>query len=90
LAINRSNYFVLLGAEAVKIEFAAGRGPARATGVTFVYGGNTYTAHATKEVVLSTGKILPEIESLPSHLFLQEPSKHHSCWNSPESVTRHD
>ena len=52
----RENLHVVTGAMIDKVEFdVANRDSAVATGVVFVQGGNTYTARAKKEVILSTG-----------------------------------
>lgn len=79
-AVNRPNYFVLLGAEATKIVFdsttykrdtdavdaasadAASTASskncnAKATGVNFTWGGKSYTAKATNEIILSAGSL---------------------------------
>lgn len=55
----RSNYIVLTGALVANIELNASsaHGKARATGVRFIANNQTYTAAATKEVILSAGAI---------------------------------
>jgi choline dehydrogenase-like flavoprotein len=56
LASSRSNYFVLLGADVTKVNFAPHVSPAKATSVSFVFGGQTYSAQVRKEVIVSAGE----------------------------------
>lgn len=51
----RPNLQVLTGAHVMKINFAPSLRPLRATGLTFEVQGQTYTAYAEREVVLSAG-----------------------------------
>ncbi|KAG8754821.1 hypothetical protein FRC14_004624 [Serendipita sp. 396] len=55
---NRANLIVLTGAQATKIVFNTTKnrdGTYTATGVSYVYGGVSYTVSASKEVILSGG-----------------------------------
>lgn len=50
----------MTGAQVIKLELSSqpdGQGKLRATGVTYVSGGQTYTAAVSKDVVLSSGSI---------------------------------
>ncbi|CAE6436115.1 unnamed protein product [Rhizoctonia solani] len=55
----RSNFVVLTGGQATKINFANAtvEGNLVATGVSFVSGSTTYTVNARKEVILSAGSL---------------------------------
>ncbi|TFK56926.1 alcohol oxidase [Heliocybe sulcata] len=57
---DRPNFHVLTGAQVTKIELSStpdNNGNLRATGVTYVSGGQTYTASVSKDVVVSGGSI---------------------------------
>ena len=51
----RPNLHVITGAQATKINFEGEKEPLRASGVDFVVGGKSYTAHAKREIILSAG-----------------------------------
>ncbi|EPQ60189.1 alcohol oxidase [Gloeophyllum trabeum ATCC 11539] len=57
---DRPNFHVLTGAQVTKIELSDtpdSNGNLRATGVTYVSGGQTYTASVSKDIVVSGGSI---------------------------------
>ncbi|TBU28075.1 alcohol oxidase [Dichomitus squalens] len=54
---SKPNYHVLTGAQATKIIFSKTRYGLTATRVQFISDGQQYTAHASKEIVLSAGTI---------------------------------
>ena len=52
---SRPNLHIVTNAQATKIVFESGKKPLRATGVEYIAGGQNYTAHAKREVILSAG-----------------------------------
>lgn len=56
-AATRKNLHLLTGARASKILFSQGKSSITATGVQFAVGGTTYTASASKEVILSASTV---------------------------------
>ena len=68
IATPRPNYFVLLGADVTKVNFAPHVSPAKATGVDFVFEGHTYSVQARKEIVLSAGKYLTLVTGCYAHV----------------------
>lgn len=55
---SKSNFIVLTGAQATKIQFSSTKnrdGTYTATGVSYTYGGTVYTVKAAKEIILSGG-----------------------------------
>jgi choline dehydrogenase-like flavoprotein len=56
-ASRRTNFHVLTGAQATKILFNSSGNDIKATGVSFVSNGASFTAKASKEVVLSAGSV---------------------------------